>query len=1169
MRTATTETLVDSPSENITLGHQVSDKPKPRHLLLSRGFAPLFWTQFFASFADNFVKNTVIILIFATVANKQDANGLITLTAAVFALPFLLFSALGGQLADRFDKARLARLLKFCEIFAALLAALGLLFSSVPVMMAAFFLFGVSSALFGPVKYSVLPEQIEQSGLPRANAWIEGATFIAILTGTILAPYTFSSHDGPQYLSAFLIVGFAIIAWIFSRFMPYHGSAKRDLAIDRNILRSTVKLVKEIARDRKLLTVSLMVSWFWLVGTIMLSVIPALTDQLGGFHRGMAYFLTIFAVAVAAGSAIAAWLSAGRIVLLQSVVGTFICGLITLDLAFTMKALPNVAAVTSYNEFLMLPGVFHISIDLALIAMSGAFLVVPGFAALQAWATPDHRARVIGANNIINSAVMVLGAGIVAVLQKGGIAGITFFSPAPLYIIVLLLGAASIIASFVMLRFLPTNPFRDFVSILFRAFFRLEVDGIENLKNAGEAPILALNHVSFLDGLLALAVSDTTTMRTPAFAIHSDVARRWWVRPFLKFMNAFPMDPTRPLAARSLIRTVRSGSPLVIFPEGRITVTGGLMKVYDGAAMVADRTGSQVVPIKIDGLERTFFSRLNGIQTRRQLFPKVKVTITAPITLELDPELKARARRQAAGNELYRIMSDLVFATSGKRNGTVLEEVVKAGHDYGMRHDALDDPITHIISYGRMLTGVRALARRFKLHLHSQKHVGFMLPNSNAAAITFLALQSAGKIPAMMNFSAGLATLEAAIAATDIHVIITARAFLRQARLEDTAEKLKENGVRFLYLEDLKKEISLPALVAARLQRSKPVVKDVKRSDAAAILFTSGSEGLPKGVVLTHANMLSNAAQAAARVDFNSADKVFNVLPMFHSFGLTAATILPLVYGVPVYFYPSPLHYRVVPEAIYSSNATIIFGTDTFLNGYGRNAHAYDLRSIRYCFAGAEPVKAATREMMMNKFGIRILEGYGVTEAAPVIALNTPMYNKLGSVGKLMPGITPRLEPVDGVDEGGRLYIKGPNIMAGYLRVENPSVIEAPEDGWHDTGDIVSIDNEGFVTILGRAKRFAKIGGEMVSLSAVEALAARAYPDIALGVVAIFDAKKGERLVLVAEDEGVTRPQLLQFARQAGVPELFVPSKIITAKLPLLATGKIDYPALKAIADMA
>jgi len=1132
-------------------------------LMRSRRFAPLFWTQFFAAFNDNFVKTTLGFLILYTVAHDLQES-LIALSGAVFILPFFLFSATGGELADRFDKARLARLLKLIEIVPALIAACALYYASIPLMFIALFLFGTGSALFGPVKYAVVPEQIAQSDLPRANAWIEAATFIAILGGTILAAFAFDEGEGRRLIFPALIVIFAALSWGASLLMPYYGSAKSDLRIDVNILRATWILMREISADKRLLIVSLMVSWFWLVGALMLATLTALTTKLGEYYPGFTFFLTVFAVAVAVGSALAAWLSAGRIVLLQAVIGTLICGVAIIDLGFVLMQLQPVAAVTTFIGFLELPGVVHITLDLIFIAMSGAFLVVPGFAALQAWAPPSTRARIIAANNILNSALMAVGMGLVSLLQTGFVGGVRL----ELYQLTWGLGILSLLVAILMLIFLPTNPLRDFVSILFRAFFRLEVKGLEHLRKAGETPILAFNHVSFLDGLLAFAICDSLHMRQPAFANHYDVARRWWVRPFLKLMNAFPMDPTRPLAARSLIRAVTKGSPLVIFPEGRISVTGSLMKVYDGTAMVADRTGSMVVPIKIDGLERTPFSRLSGIQTRRKLFPKVRVTITKPVRLELDANLKSRARRQAAGNALYRIMSDLIFATSMKE-GTLWQELANAGKTYGLRHQAIEDPLRGSMNYGAMLTAIRVLARSFSQYGKGQDSIGLLLPNSNMAAISFYALQSAGKVAALLNFSAGLANLQAACQAAELRQIISSRAFLRQARLEELAKGLEKVGVQFLYLEDLATEISFMTKIMARLRRLHPLVKDKKNTDAAAILFTSGSEGTPKGVVLTHANMLANAAQAAARIDFGKSDKIFNILPMFHSFGLTAATVLPLSCGVPVYFYPSPLHYRVVPEVIYSSNATIMFGTDTFLNGYARNAHPYDLRSIRYCFAGAEPVKAATRQLMMEKFGLRILEGYGVTEASPVIALNTPMYSKSGSVGKLMPGIEARLEAMDGITQGGRLFIRGPNIMKGYLRAENPGVLEPTPGGWHDTGDIVSIDADGFITILGRAKRFAKIGGEMVSLSAVETLAARAFPDVALGVVALADVRKGERLVLVAEDECVTRADLLQRARAEGMPELFIPSKIIYAKLPLLGTGKVDYPGLKLLAETA
>jgi len=329
------------------------------------------------------------------------------------------------------------------------------------------------------------------------------------------------------------------------------------------------------------------------------------------------------------------------------------------------------------------------------------------------------------------------------------------------------------------------------------------------------------------------------------------------------------------------------------------------------------------------------------------------------------------------------------------------------------------------------------------------------------------------------------------------------------------------------------------------------------------ILFTSGTEGTPKGVVLTNRNLLANAAQAAARIDFGRRDKVFNVLPVFHSFGLTVGLVLPLVSGVRVYLYPSPLHYRIVPELIYASNATILFGTDTFLNGYARAAHAYDFRSLRYILAGAEKVKDTTRKIYMEKFGLRILEGYGVTETAPALALNTPMFNKFGTVGRILPGMEARLEAVPGIDEGGRLYVRGPNVMKGYLRAENPGVVDAPHEGWHDTGDIVTIDPEGFVAIKGRAKRFAKIGGEMVSLAAVEGLASELWPDAISAAATAPDLRKGERIVLATTQKSATRADFLAHAKSKGATEMMVPAEVLVLQqMPLLGSGKVDYVAL-------
>ncbi|MDX8524254.1 acyl-[ACP]--phospholipid O-acyltransferase [Mesorhizobium sp. MSK_1335] len=1113
------------------------------HLMMSRRFAPLFWTQFLSAFNDNFLKNTLVFLILFTLAKDQAAS-LVTLAGAVFMAPFLLLSALGGEIADRFDKALIARRLKFTEIAAAAVSVAGIALSSIPVLMTALLMFGVISALFGPIKYGILPDHLERKELPKANAWIESATFAAILGGTIAGGVVSADGIGVAVFGP-IMMALAVGCWFVSRYIPSTGSAAPDLVIDKNIFRSTWRQVADLRTDTRIWRAGLMTSWFWLVGAIVLSILPAMIkDSLGGNEIAVTAYLAVFAVSIAIGSAIAAWMSQGRMVLLPAPVGTVLLAVFGLHLAWTIWSMQPSPKAETLAMFFAGPNTIRVAIDLAGMAIAAAFLVVPTFAAVQAWSPEARRARVVAAVSIVNAGFMTVGGILVAAIQAAGvsIAGILFG-----------LVVANAIAAWLMLKFLPTNPFRDFVSILFRAFLRLEVEGLDNLKAAGKAPILALNHVSFLDGPLALTLTD----EEPVFAIDYTIAQAWWMKPFMKLARALPLNPAKPMSTRTLIKIVQGGDPLVIFPEGRITVTGGLMKVYDGAAMVADKTGSMVVPVRIEGLEKSYFSRLTSQHVRRRLFPKVKVTILEPVKLEVPQELKGRQRRAAAGSALYQVMSDLVFRTQDI-DKTVLQKIIETASERGMKELAVQDPVTGSLSYGKLLTAAAVLGEKFE-HLYAgQQTLGIMLPNANGACAALLGVMSAGKVPAMINFTAGAANILSACKAAEVRTVLTSRAFVEQAKLGPVVEEIGRS-VDIVWLDDLRATIGLKDKLLGLLRKATPRVAR-KADDPAAILFTSGSEGTPKGVVLTHRNILANAAQAASRIDFHSGDKVFNVLPIFHSFGMTAGTVLPLISGVPVYFYPSPLHYRIVPELIYASNATIIFGTDTFLSGYARTAHPYDFRSVRYCFAGAEPVKAATRTTYMEKFGLRILEGYGVTETAPVIAINTPMYNKSGSVGKIMPGMEYRLEPVPGVDEGGRLYVRGPNVMAGYLRAENPGVIESLADGWHDTGDVVTVDDAGFISIRGRAKRFAKIAGEMISLAAVEALAGELWKGSLSAVATQPDARKGEKLILITEASNATRAEFLAFAKANGAMDLMVPAEVrVVPKVPVLGSGKLDF----------
>jgi acyl-[acyl-carrier-protein]-phospholipid O-acyltransferase/long-chain-fatty-acid--[acyl-carrier-protein] ligase len=1122
-------------------------------LMSSRRFGPLFWCQFLSAFNDNFVKQTLIVLVLygiGTTAPTQNAATLTTLATAMLAMPPLLLSGLAGQLADRYDKAVVARRVKLAEIIVALVAAAGFVLHSVPLLMACVLGLGIMAAFFSPIKYGILPDHLALEELPAGNALIEAGTFLSILLGIVAGGVAPLWAD--EIIVAFVMVLIAIGGWLSAKLIPPTGEAAPTLRVDANILRSTRDLLRALLHDRRLLGGAIAVSWFWMVGAVVLSLVPTLAKVIMHGDQNVAtLFLTAFSVGIGVGSVMAARLVAGRIILILGPIGCILMGLVGLDIAWLAGRPSPAAGLQGLTAFLATADGVRLTADLVLLAVAAGLFIVPVFAAVQAWAHKDQRARVIAAVNVLSALFMTTGAGVLAALQTLG---------APTANLLLGVAIANILAGVAFFKILPMSGLRDLTLLIYRLLFRLEVKGIENLEIGPPQRIVAINHLSFLDAALMLALLD----KDPVFAIDHTIAKAWWVRPFLGLCRAFPLDPSKPLGTRNLIHAVKAGETLVIFPEGRLTVTGSLMKVYDGAGLIADKSEASIVPVRIEGLERTPFSRLSRAQVHRRWFPKVRVTFLEPVKLEIDPDLRGKKRRQAAGAALYDVMSNLMFRTATV-DRTIFEAFALAAERYHKNRVILEDPITGSLTYRRALIAIAVLGRKLTGLTRRAEPVGVLLPNANGVAITFLALQSIGRVPAMLNYTAGPANLLAACQAAEVRTVLASRTFVDRARLQDAVAAI-ETVATIIWLEDVRAGVGFLDKIGGFLAAGRQRVA-ISAEEPAAILFTSGSEGTPKGVVLSQRNILSNCAQVAARIDFGPPDILFNVLPVFHSFGLTGGMVLPLISGVKLYLYPSPLHYRIIPELVYGTNATIIFGTDTFLMGYGKSANPYDFRSLRYVLSGAEPVRAETRRLYNEKFGLRILEGYGVTETSPVLAVNTPMFNRNGSVGRILPGMEARLDPVPGIDEGGRLFVRGPNIMVGYLRAGKPGVLEPPEDGWHDTGDVVTIDPQGFITIRGRAKRFAKIAGEMVSLAAVEQAVADLWPEDAVAVVALPDERKGERLLLVTTRHGATRADVVAYLKSRHAADFMIPAEVtVIEAMPVLGSGKTDYVSLNKLA---
>ncbi len=509
-------------------------------------------------------------------------------------------------------------------------------------------------------------------------------------------------------------------------------------------------------------------------------------------------------------------------------------------------------------------------------------------------------------------------------------------------------------------------------------------------------------------------------------------------------------------------------------------------------------------------------------------------------------------------------------STHGCAGLTLPQALLKAARKHGKSKAILEDQTRQAISYDRLVLGAQVLGRVFAKQTRQGEAVGILLPNVNATAVTLFGLLWHGRTAAMLNFSAGQKSILSACETAGINLVLTSRAFVAKAGLGAIIEAL-EDRVRVVYLEDVRKSLSPLAKVCGFVDKLRAAsiarANGAGPNDAAIILFTSGSEGDPKGVVLSHSNILTNISQIANHIDLSRFRTFFNPLPVFHSVGMTGGLLLPLMQGIRAVQYPSPLHYREIPKLVGEVKADLLFGTDTFIAGYARAAAAQDLKSVKMIVAGAERVKEETRALW-EKYGTEIIEGYGATECSPVVALNTPEANRPGSVGQLLPGIEHRLEPVEGIHEGGRLLVRGGNVMRGYLLPGGDGKLVPPEDGWHDTGDIVSVDDDNFVTIKGRAKRFAKLGGEMVSLGAIEALASGLWPEHSHIAVTIDDGRKGERVVLVTDQETAARPDMLKYARGEGVPELWVPRAIMVVEaIPILGSGKADYAGAQKLVE--
>lgn len=1123
------------------------------HLLRQRRFLPYFVTQFFGAFNDNLFKNGMTtLLVFALLHNAQDAEHSALLAGAIFSIPFFLFSANAGQIADRFPKTQCIKTLKIIEVIIACTGLVALVTHSIALLYATLFILATHSTYYGPIKYAILPEYLAEKELIQGNALVESGTFLAILCGTLVGTYLVSLQYGEWWVGLLFVLT-AIIGYGAACCIPKKSAAYPTLKIDGNIFKPMVGILKKTTENRRVFLSILGISWFWFIGSTLIVQLPAYVKYvLYGNQSVLSFLLAVFTVFVALGCQLCNFL------LKEDIDGRY-CAFSLLVIAACMVHLGHVILPHPHSTMTLMqigtkPYFRTIVCDIAIISMMTGLFVVPLFAIIQHCAKAKERARIIAGNNIINAVFMVLSPLIAMALDHFG-----FHIPD----IFALNGYLNIPVAFLIAYLIPLKTVKVVLQGLFRLLFRTRVMGLAHIQQAKGPVVVLANHTSFLDVPLLAAFLPGAFM----FAVNTEMAKKWWVRWPSKLVKTFPLDPTQPMQTKGLIRAIAAGQSCIIFPEGRLTTTGNLMKMYEGSAMIAEHAKAILCPVWIDGLQFCHLTRLKG-KIRQRLLPQVRMVVHPLQHLNLPDTLRGRARRRAAGQQLQHLMSTIMHDSQPFHN-SLWDAVLHAAKRYGTDKVILEDALRTTYTYQQLLMASHVLARLLQRHTQPQGPLGFMLPNMAKSVMVFLAGLANGRVWAMLNYTAGGQGLLSACQTAQVAHVITSKRFVARGNYQHLIDTLQQANIKVSFLEDWVSDIRLKDKGLAWLHTHNLITQSNAAQDMncpAVILFTSGSEGHPKGVVLSHKNLQANCIQVRSVLDLNSMDRVFNALPMFHAFGLTISTVLPLTAGLYQFTYPTPLHYRRIPEFIYDIGATIMVGTNTFLSNYQKFAHPYDFQSLRYVFCGAEKLKAATRTAWLDRFGIRILEGYGATEASPTLAINTPLFAKAGSVGQLLPGIAHRLEKVAQLPEGGKLWVKGHNIMLGYLKADQPGVLQPPKNGWYDTGDVVDIDDEGFVTIVGRVKRFAKIAGEMVSLEAVEQAIAQVLPTLVFAVTTLPDAKKGEKLIVCVESGDIDLALLRQHWQAAQWSELMLPKTVIKLPvLPRLATGKINHPALLAM----
>ena len=1118
------------------------------------GFWSLIVTQFQGAFNDNGLKFFVIFLVLGQNPTQDQKDFLVFVVGNLFAIPFLLFSMTGGYLADRYSKRSVTIGTKIFEIAAMLFGLYAFAHGNRTMAFAVIFLASTQAAFFGPSKYGLLPELLPDQLLSWGNGVIELTTFLAAILGAVLGPIFAQVFRGKESLASLLFCSLSAIGLLASLGISRVPAAAPTRKFRWNMFSELFSHAKLVFSDRTLHLAVAGNTYFWFLGALLQFVIIFygrdilhLDETHGGYLQGA------LAIGIGLGSFAAGYLSGGRIE--YGLVPLGAIGMTIFAFVLSVHGLPFYAVM----------------LLLAALGFSGGFFVVPVNALIQHRPEESHKGSVIAFANLLS---------FVGILAASAIYyGAVHFFHTGLATFFIWTAFASLGATAYVIWLLPDSLLRLLLWLATHTLYRIHTKGAENVPARGGA-LLCPNHSSMVDGVLLIA----STERPIRFLMFKGSYEHWLVKPFAKILGVIPIASNQ--GPRELIHSLRAatdalknGELLCIFPEGQMTRIGQMLPFRRGLERIMKGVEAPIIPVYIDGVWGSIFSFAGG-----RFLWKFPRKIPYPVQVTFGTPLPSTTPAQDLRRQVQELGVD-AFADRKSRLQTISRAFIHTARRHPF-HFAMADGRTPRLSYFSALTKAVILARRLRKHWKDQPMVGLFLPPSIPGALANYAAMLLGKVPVNLNYTAARESLESCGQQCGLKTTLSSKLFLEKIKVQAPgeiiyAEDLAANPGFFEKLAALFAALFLPT---GMLQKFCGATRKTALDDTATVIFSSGSTGEPKGVILSHYNIAANVAQLLQVFMLHKGDRILGILPFFHSFGFTATLCLPAASGIGAVFHPSPLDSRAIGALVSQHSVTMLIATPTFLNAYTRRCTAEDFGSLRFVMAGAEKLPDRISIAFEDQFGIRPLEGYGCTECSPVVAVNTYDFRaaqfrqvgaKRGTIGHPLPGIAIRITDPEtgtlrGIGEPGLLFVRGPNIMQGYLNRPEKTA-EVLKDGWYNTGDIATVDEDGFLRITDRLSRFSKIGGEMVPHIKIEEKLqeiAKATEQV-FAVTAVPDEKKGERLIVLTTVSEEDLASVLENFAKADLPALWKPREdnfVRIEALPYLGTGKLDLRRLRELA---